>query len=295
MSLKPVTLFHRDLSAAQSSGGGVAVVSEGKGARGGRPPLILLHGLLGSSRNWQTVGRELGERSGAAVFALDARNHGRSPHTESMDHASMVADVRAWLDAQGFAQPVDLLGHSMGGRTAMAFACRYPERVRRLVVVDTAPRAYEWAGGRPEFAAMNALDLATLTSRAEAEQLMEPLVPDWGMRKFLTTNLERDEAGQWRWSINLAGITAALPALEASPLAAHERFAGEAHFIACGRSPYVRAEDHALIRAHFPAAQIALLPESGHNPHMEAREEFVRVVLRAKCAGRREPPSLRHT
>jgi len=193
----------------------------------------------------------------------------------------MAEDVRAWLDAQRISGPVDLLGHSMGGRTAMAFAFRYPERVRRLIVVDTVPRAYEWVGGRPEFAAMNALDLRVLGSRAEAERLMEPLVPDWGMRKFLTTNLERDEAGQWRWSINLGGITAALPALEANPLAAGECFEGEAHFIVCGRSSYVRAEDHATIRAHFSAAQIALLPDSGHNPHMEAREEFVRVVLRA--------------
>jgi len=192
----------------------------------------------------------------------------------------MAEDLRAWLDSQKISEPVDLLGHSMGGRTAMAFACRYPERVRRLIVVDTAPRAYEWAGGRPEFAAMNALDLRTLSSRAEAERVMEPRVPDWGMRKFLTTNLERDEEGQWRWSINLAGITAALPALEASPLAAGECFEGEAHFIVCGRSPYVRAEDHALIREHFPAAQITVLPDSGHNPHMEAREAFLRTILR---------------
>jgi len=292
MSLETVSLFYRSLG-----GGGADAISA---EREGRPPLLILHGLLGSSRNWQTVGRELAEksRSGgerAVVFALDARNHGQSPHADSMSHESMAQDVRAWLDAQAISGPVDLLGHSMGGRTAMAFACRYPERVRRLIVVDTVPRAYEWADGRLEFAAMNALDLRALNSRAEAEALMEPLVPDWGMRKFLTTNLERAEAGQWRWSINLAGITAALPALEASPLAAGERFEGEAHFIVCGRSPYVRAEDHELIRAHFPEAQITLLPESGHNPHMEAREEFVRVVLRAKCAGRREPPSLRHT
>jgi len=278
MSLETVTLFHRFFG-----GIGADIVSARPGEK---PPLLLLHGLLGSSRNWQTVGRELAEKSSsggerAAVFALDARNHGQSPHTDSMDHTSMAEDVRTWLDTQGIAVPVDLLGHSMGGRTAMAFACRYPERVRRIIVVDTAPRAYEWQGGRPEFAAMNALDLQTIGSRADAERLMEPLVPDWGMRKFLTTNLERDEAGQWQWSINLAGITAALPALEASPLAEGERFEGEAHFIVCGRSPYVRAEDHALIRGHFPAAQITVLPESGHNPHMEAREAFVRVVLRA--------------
>jgi len=277
MTTATVSLFHRDLGTAQS---GSEAPRAAAGAR--RPPLILLHGLLGSSRNWQTVGRELGERSDAAVFALDLRNHGQSPHAEPMDHAHMAADVIAWLDAQGFAQPVDLLGHSMGGRVAMVLACRYPERVRCIIAVDTVPRAYEWPEGRPEFGAMNALDLATLASRAEAERVMEPLVPDWGMRKFLTTNLERDSAsGPWRWAINLAGITAALPALEANPLEAHERFAGEAHFIACGRSPYVRPEDHAIIRTHFPAAQIALLPESGHNPHMEARADFVLVVLQA--------------
>jgi len=290
MNLETVAVFHRNLSVS----GADADLAGGEG----RSPLLILHGLLGSSRNWQTVGRELAQPAihalaqsaerelgdasgvGAAVFALDARNHGQSPHIDSMSHASMAEDVRAWLDAQGISGPVDLLGHSMGGRTGMAFACRYPERVRRLIVVDTAPRAYEWVGGRPEFAAMNALNLGALSSRAEAEQLMEPIVPDWGMRKFLTTNLERAESGQWRWSINLAGITAALPALEASPLGAGDRFEGEAHFIVCGRSPYVREEDHALIRAHFPAAQITVLPEAGHNPHMEAREEFVRTVLR---------------
>jgi len=167
----------------------------------------------------------------------------------------------------------------MGGRVAMWLACHHPERVRRLIAVDTTPRAYVWPEGRPEFAAMNALDLRTLASRTEAEQQMEPWVKDWGMRKFLATNLERDEAGQWRWTINLPVLTAALPALESQVLAAPDRFEGEAHVIACGRSPYVRAEDHETIRAHFPHAQITTLPESGHNPHMEARERFVQTVL----------------
>ncbi|MFZ9682595.1 MAG: alpha/beta fold hydrolase, partial [Cephaloticoccus sp.] len=103
-------------------------------------PLILLHGMLGSSRNWQTVGRDLADT--AHVYALDARNHGQSPHAEPMEYAAMVADVLAWMDAHTTG-PVDLLGHSMGGKTAMRLACRYPERVGRLIVVDMAPRDYQ--------------------------------------------------------------------------------------------------------------------------------------------------------
>lgn len=107
----------------------------------GDPPFVLLHGLLGSSRNWQTAGRELA--ADRRVYALDLRNHGLSPHAAEMTYEAMTADVRAWLDAQGVGT-ADLVGHSMGGKVAMLLACRHPERVRRLVVVDIAPKAYRW-------------------------------------------------------------------------------------------------------------------------------------------------------
>jgi esterase len=238
----------------------------------GRPPLVILHGMLGSSRNWQTAGRELAAHY--HVRALDARNHGGSPQADTMDYPAMVADVVGWLDAHSLPK-VTLLGHSMGGKTAMLLACRHPERVERLIVVDIAPKSYRWAGHREEFAAMNELDLATLGSRAEAEARFESRVPDWAMRKFLATNLERTPAGGWRWLVNLPVLTAALPVLEADPLDPADRFAGPAEFVVGGRSPYVRPEDHAAILAHFPAARITVLPDCGHNPHMEAREAFV--------------------
>lgn len=194
-----------------------------------------------------------------------------------MGYEDLVADVLAWMDAQGLDQ-VDLMGHSMGGKVAMVLACRHPDRVKRLIVVDIAPKPYHSAGSRAEFAAMHEINLAELKSRTEAEMKMETRVPDWAMRKFLTTNLERTENNSWRWAINLPGITGALPDLEADPLTEADRFAGAALFLLGGKSRYVAAADHHDIRLHFPGTDIQIMPEAGHNPHMQSREDFVRRV-----------------
>jgi pimeloyl-ACP methyl ester carboxylesterase len=243
----------------------------------GKPPLVLLHGLLGSARNWQTAGRELAAHW--HVFALDARNHGRSPHLPDMDYAVLAEDVAHWMEAHHLHRAA-LMGHSMGGKTAMRLACRRPELVERLIVVDIAPKDYFWVAHRGEFAAMNELDLGSLHSRAEAEMRFEARVPHLGMRKFLTTNLERDHAGHWRWVVNLPVLTAALPGLEQNSLEPGDRYAGPTLFIAGGRSQYVQPADHAVIRRHFPQAHIEVIAEAGHNPHMDAREKFVPLVTR---------------
>lgn len=249
----------------------------------GKAPLVLLHGLLGSGRNWQTAGAGLAEAAGGRnVWALDLRNHGKSPWHDGMSYEAMAADVVAWLDARGIGA-VDLMGHSMGGKVAMTLACRQPERVRRLVVVDIAPRAYHSHGHRAEFAAMNELRLDELNSRSEAELKMEGRVPDWAMRKFLTTNLERSENGSWKWAVNLSALTAALPEVEANPLRTGEGgradcFAGPAMFLRGGRSRYVADADAAVITAFFPAASIETIAAAGHNPHMETRAEFCAAV-----------------
>ncbi|HWA84722.1 MAG TPA: alpha/beta fold hydrolase [Opitutus sp.] len=253
-----LSLFHRDLGGA------------------GNPPLVILHGLLGSSRNWQTAGKELTEKF--HVLALDLRNHGASPQADGMSYDAMVTDVVAWMDAQGIERAA-VAGHSMGGKVAMRLACRRPERVERLVVVDVAPKDYYWVAHRHEFAAMLELDLDHLKSRAEAEMKFESRVPDWGMRKFLTTNLERDDGGRWRWIVNLPAIAAALPELEKNPLRESDRFEGPVLFVAGGKSAYVSENDHATIRRHFPAAQIETIAQAGHNPHIEQRGEFLQRVL----------------
>ncbi len=243
----------------------------------GKAPLVLLHGLLGSGRNWQTAGAGLAEAAGGRhVLALDLRNHGKSPWHDVMSYEAMVADVLAWLDARGLGA-VDLMGHSMGGKVAMLLACRHPERVRRLVVVDIAPKAYLSHGHRAEFAAMNELRLAELQSRGEAELKMEGRVPDWAMRKFLTTNLERGEDGGWRWAVNLPVLTAALPEVESNPLRAgggEDKFAGPVLLVRGGKSRYVSDEDAARVAEVFPAARVETIAAAGHNPHMETRAEF---------------------
>jgi pimeloyl-ACP methyl ester carboxylesterase len=194
-----------------------------------------------------------------------------------MSYADMVADVLAWLDASGLGA-VDLVGHSMGGKVAMLLACRHPERVRCLSVVDIAPKSYLSHGHRAEFAAMNELRLDTLQSRGEAEMKFEGRVPDWGMRKFLSTNLERDEAGSWRWAVNLAVLTAALPELEANPLSEDCTFAGPTLFVRGGKSRYIADGDLAAIGRIFPAAKLVTIANAGHNPHMETRAEFSSVM-----------------
>ncbi|MFA5263652.1 MAG: alpha/beta fold hydrolase [Opitutaceae bacterium] len=250
-------LFHRDFGAP------------------GLPPLVILHGLLGSSRNWQVTGRDLASRF--HVFALDLRNHGASPHDNAAGFEAMMADVVEWLDRQELSR-VTLMGHSLGGKVAMLLACRHPERVERLVVVDMAPKDSVSIAHRAEFAAMCELRLDSLGSRAEAELHLESRVPDWAKRKFLLTNLECDEQGRWRWLVNLPALAGSLPELEMNPLAPGDRFTGSALFIVGGKSNYVDAGDFPAIGAHFPAARVEVLPDSGHNPHMDDRDAFVRLV-----------------
>jgi pimeloyl-ACP methyl ester carboxylesterase len=195
-----------------------------------------------------------------------------------MTYAAMVDDVLGWLDAHAPHDAVTLLGHSMGGKAAMLLACRHPERVRQLFVVDIAPRDYHSAAHRAEFAAMNELRLEELHTRAEAELRFEARVPDWAMRKFLATNLERSEDGRWRWMINLPALTEGLPHLEVNALRPSDVFDGPTVFVAGEKSRYVRPEDHAAVRRHFPAAEIVTMAGAGHNPHMETREAFVAAV-----------------
>jgi len=241
----------------------------------GLPPLIILHGMLGSSRNWQSAGRDLAGRF--HVHALDLRNHGDSFHAREVSYPVMAADVIAWMDARGL-ERAHLIGHSMGGKTAMRLAIDHPLRVAKLVVVDIAPRAYT-GSHRANFDAMNRLDLATLTSRQEAEERILGEVPDWAMRKFLLTNLERRGDGRgFRWAIGLDALTEALPVLEANFLQPAERFDGDVLFLLGGRSDYFRPEDEGTTRAHFPYVQFATIAESGHNPHFDAREKFVEIV-----------------
>ena len=236
--------------------------------------MLLLHGLLGSSRNWQTIGRDLSDSF--HVCALDFRNHGESPWRDEHTYDLMVDDVITWMDHQGVDQPV-LLGHSMGGKVAMRLACRHPDRLRSLIAVDIAPRAYP-STHLLEFEAMNTLRLDRVDSRTEAEEQMKALIPDWALRKFLLTNLERGADGRFSWKVNVSALEEGMSTLEDEPLESTDCYDGPTLFLLGGRSGYFRVEDEAIARRYFPAAVILRIAGAGHNPHYDARERFVAEV-----------------
>lgn len=249
----------------------------------GNPPLIIIHGLLGSSRNWLTVGRELAKQY--EVFAVDLRNHGDSPHAEAMDFATLSADLAAFMDARGLERAA-LLGHSLGGKVAMRFACEHPQRTDALVVVDIAPRAYEPHNQR-DFEAMLALPADKMISRKDAEAFLAEYVMDWGQRQFLLTNLKRNEGGEgFAWAINLQGLHNARQTMRESPLGADDRYTGPALFVLGGKSNFVQKEDWEGIRRHFPKARIQSIEGVGHNPHIDNRNAFLAVLDAFHTTGR---------
>ena len=165
-------------------------------------PLVLLHGLFGQSDNWFGVAPKLAEKF--RVFALDLRNHGHSPHHPEMDYPLMAADVEKIFASQKI-ENAHVIGHSMGGKVAMQFALDFPARVKKLVVVDMAPRAYQRVHDKI-FAALLALDLATFQTRQQIEDALAPEISSLNLRRFLLKNLGRDEHGKFFWKMNLRGV-----------------------------------------------------------------------------------------
>lgn len=238
------------------------------------PPLLVLHGLFGSSANWRTLARRLAHQR--RVLTLDLRNHGASPWAEEMSYPALAADVAAFMRDRGLASAT-LLGHSMGGKTAMVLALSQPRLVERLIVIDIAPVAYAHSH-RVYIEAMRSLDATALARRAQADAALSTAVPDAGVRAFLLQNLvQRD--GRLRWRVNLAALAAAMDDLIGFPETAQfERYAGPALFVRGERSDYVLPEHLDSIRRLFPHAQIATLPGAGHWLHTERPDALLARV-----------------
>ncbi len=237
-------------------------------------PLIVLHGLFGSLNNWRTVAGRLGEKF--RVFAVDQRNHGSSPHSEEFSLPAMAEDLRRFLADHGLAR-ASILGHSMGGKVAMEFAFRYPERVEKLIVVDISPRAY--AAGHDEILdAMASLDLSLYSTRAEIERALEGRIPEERVRQFILTNLKRFAGGRYAWRINLEVLGRKYGEISKSQTSAVP-FRGPTLFLRGEHSTYIHPEDLADLTRLFPAATVRTVHGAGHWVHADRPEEFVRVVL----------------
>jgi esterase len=241
---------------------------------GNGAPLIILHGLLGSADNWRSMSRSLGAHY--KVFAVDLRNHGRSPHSEIFDYDVMTADLRESMEQQALRR-VMLLGHSMGGKVAMQFAIDHSEQVDRLVVVDIAPKPYELSQ-RYVLDALRSLDLTRYKSFAEIDAALAAEISSETLRQFLLKNLARDEDGLLRWKINLEAIDRNYDKLGRG-VAPERNFNKPTLFIRGARSNYIEDDDAPLIRQIFPQAEIATLPEAGHWVHVDLPEEFFQTVL----------------
>lgn len=241
------------------------------GAQGDAPPLLIAHGLFGSARNWNAIARRLS--TGREVVAVDMRNHGDSPRDPVHTYPAMAADLAEVIAAIG--GRADVLGHSMGGKAAMALALSMPERVDRLVVADIAPVAY--AHDQMGYVrAMEALDLSCVARRADADAQLARSVPEPGVRAFLIQSLAVAPEGA-RWKLNLAALADQMPEIMRFPDLGR-RFEGPALFVTGGASEYVRDAHWAGIRALFPQARAEELPGIGHWLHAEAPEAFVAAV-----------------
>ena len=246
------------------------------------PRVLFLHGLFGQGKNWTTLGRSLA--ADARVTLLDLPDHGRSAWSERLSYPAMAATVGDALAAGG-GERYAVVGHSMGGKVAMALALLRPELVERLVVVDVAPVP---TGPMSSFGTyvqgMRAVDLEHLPDRATAEATLEPFVPDPVIRSFLLQNLRRD-AGRWRWQMNLRLLgdelaeVAGWPDLTADPWRA-EPYPGPVLWVRGSASDYVRAEHGPLMRALFPRVQSIAVKGAGHWVHADQPAVFESVLRR---------------
>lgn len=248
-------------------------------------PIIVLHGLYGSSDNWVSIARAL--MSDFGVYLLDIRNHGASPHLNEHNYNVLVDDLMEFMNEQNIYSAI-ILGHSMGGKVAMHFAAMYPERVKKMIVVDISPRTYKPSEGDAQFNehsiilnALNGLNLSALNDRNEAEDALRVKIPSERVLQFLLKNLRRSKNKEFFWKINIAvllnNINNILVGVEDFEDEL-KQFKSPTLFIKGGLSDYIKDIDKALIAKLFVNAIIVEISNTGHWVHAEKSDEFVDAV-----------------
>ncbi len=237
------------------------------------PPLIILHGLLGTSDNWQSLGKRFAETH--SVHVLDQRNHGRSPQYASHQYDDMASDLRAYMDTENL-QTASILGHSMGGKTALQFAHEHPEQIDRLVIADMAARAYT-PHHTPIFDALLTAPIAQAQSRGEVESHIMSQLQDPGMVAFLMKNLRREKSGGFTWRPNLPVLAASLDSVVGSVELNTNTL--PTLLIYGGQSDYVGAADLQFFDERCLQLETHEIPEAGHWLHASHPDEFFEVVF----------------
>lgn len=245
-------------------------------AVGDGPPVVILHGLFGAGRNWSRIAQALGETH--RVYMPDARNHGASPRGQTMSYADMAQDVLALIERERLDRPF-LVGHSMGGKTAMTLALEHPKAISGVAVVDIAPERY---GDqlRPYMTAMRSLDLAAALGREEAMEVVARGMDgvDGGMPvDFMVPRLLR-YGERFDWRLNLLAVAMCMRDLSEFPNPARRRYDGPALFLAGAHSDYVRQESHARIARLFPRARLQTIAGAGHWVHADQPEALLRML-----------------
>ncbi len=242
-------------------------------SHGHGPPIIVLHGLFGSSDNWLPFARKLSNEF--QLIAVDQRNHGRSPHSDHVDYHLMAADLAELMDAQNLPRG-HILGNSMGGKTAMQFALSHPSRVEKLIIADMAPHAYPPLHAKI-YDALLALDLRNYQNRSQVSDALAPEIPNEALRLFLLKMVGRNPDGSLFWQTNIRALHANSELLRAAlPDAAP--FTGPALFIRGEKSDYLLDADLPGIRRLFPMSNIRTIANAAHWLHVEAPEPFQKTV-----------------
>jgi len=244
------------------------IIGEGK-------PFIILHGFLGMGDNWKTLAKQFSEEN-FEVHLVDQRNHGRSFHSNEFDYELMAEDLKTYCKTNNL-EDIILLGHSMGGKTAMLFAAKYPELVSKLIVADISPRYYP-IHHDAILEGLSSLDFSEIKTRGEADKALSNYVHEVGTRMFLLKNLYWVEKGQLGLRINLDSLKENVFEVgEALPI--HAIFEKDTLFLRGDRSEYIAEADEALIHRHFPNSRIITISNAGHWLHAENPKEFYDAVM----------------